>query len=110
MFSMQSVTKNPLIATFKLLSAASLNLGCPQNGVIGNGLRSLHLLLLFHLHEDKPFSQQPRPDTDYWQVPLFLSVFLFLALNKPHTTPQLYLGSKSPSKISQIWSVTVSIH
>ena len=31
MFSMQSVSKNPLIATFQLLSAASLNLGQSQN-------------------------------------------------------------------------------
>ena len=30
--------KNPSIATFELLSAASLNLGHSQNGVLGNGL------------------------------------------------------------------------
>ena len=30
---------NPLIATFQLSSAASLNLGRSQNGVLGNGLR-----------------------------------------------------------------------
>ena len=28
---------NPLIATFQLWSAASLHLGWPQNGVLGNG-------------------------------------------------------------------------
>ena len=33
MFSMQSVSENPLIATFQLSSAASLNLGQSQNGV-----------------------------------------------------------------------------
>ena len=38
MFSMQSVCYNPLIATFQLSSAASLNLGQSQNGVLGNGL------------------------------------------------------------------------
>ena len=41
MFSMQSVSKNPLIATFQLLSAASLNFGRSQNGVLGNGLRCI---------------------------------------------------------------------
>ena len=30
--------QNPLIATFQLSSAASLNLGWSQNGVLGNGL------------------------------------------------------------------------
>ena len=30
---------NGLIATFQLSSAASLNLGLSQNGVIGNGLK-----------------------------------------------------------------------
>ena len=38
MFSMQSVSYNPLIATFQLSSAASWNLGQSQNGVIGNVL------------------------------------------------------------------------
>ena len=38
MFSMHSVSKNPLIATFQLSSAASSNLGQSQNGVLGNGL------------------------------------------------------------------------
>ena len=36
MFPMQSVSF--LIGTFQLLSAASLNLGWSQNGVLGNGL------------------------------------------------------------------------
>ena len=39
MFSMQSVSWNHLIATSQLSSAASLNLGRSQNGVLGNGLR-----------------------------------------------------------------------
>ena len=39
MFSMQSVSQNPLIVTFQLPSAASLNLGQPQNDVLGNGLK-----------------------------------------------------------------------
>ena len=39
MFSMQSVSKNHLIATFQMLSAASLDLGWSQNDVIGNGLK-----------------------------------------------------------------------
>ena len=41
MFSMQSVSKNPLKAAFQLLSVASLNLGQSQNGVSGNGLNIL---------------------------------------------------------------------
>ena len=36
---MQYVSKNPFITTFQLSSAASLNFGESQNGVIGNGLR-----------------------------------------------------------------------
>ena len=35
---MQSVSKNPLIATFQLSSAASSNLGQSENGMVGNGL------------------------------------------------------------------------
>ena len=42
MFSMQSVSYNPLIATFLLSSAASLNLGRSRNGVLGNGLTHSH--------------------------------------------------------------------
>ena len=38
MFSMQSVSRNPFIATFQFSSAASLNLGRSQNDVLGNGL------------------------------------------------------------------------
>ena len=38
MFSTQSVSRNPLIATFQLSPAASLNLGLCQNGVYENGL------------------------------------------------------------------------
>ena len=38
MFSMQSVSKNPLIAAFQLSSAASLNVGRSQNGVLEYGL------------------------------------------------------------------------
>ena len=41
MFSMQSVSENTLIATFQLSSAASLNLGRSQNGVLGNGLNEM---------------------------------------------------------------------
>ena len=38
MLSMQSVSQNCLIGTFQLSSAASMNLGWSQNGVLGNGL------------------------------------------------------------------------
>ena len=38
MFSMQSVSLSPLIATFQLSSAALMNLGQSQNSVLGNGL------------------------------------------------------------------------
>ena len=41
MFPMQSVSLNPLIATFQLSFAVSLNLGQSQNGVLGNGLSIL---------------------------------------------------------------------
>ena len=38
---------NPLTATFQLSSAASLNLGWSQNGVLGNGLTYFHTILHF---------------------------------------------------------------
>ena len=38
MFSMQSVSQSPSKATFQLSSAASLNLGRSQNGVLENRL------------------------------------------------------------------------
>ena len=44
MFSMQPVSKNPLIATFQLSSAASLSLGWSQNSVLRNGL-TLHNII-----------------------------------------------------------------
>ena len=47
MFSMQSVSKNPLLATFQLSSAASLKLGRSQNSVLGNGL-SIDFLSMMH--------------------------------------------------------------
>ena len=37
-FSVQSVSENPSTAIFQLSSAASLNLGRPKNGILGNGL------------------------------------------------------------------------
>ena len=42
-FSMQSVSQNPLIAKVQLSSAASLNLGLSQNGVLGNGLNKVYM-------------------------------------------------------------------
>ena len=39
MFSMQSVSENPSISTFQFLSAASLNLGPIQNGVLGKRVK-----------------------------------------------------------------------
>ena len=41
MFSIQTVSWNPLIGTFQLSPAASLNLGRSQNGVLGNGFKTL---------------------------------------------------------------------
>ena len=38
MFFMQFVFQNPVKATFQFSSAASLNLGWSENGVLGNGL------------------------------------------------------------------------
>ena len=49
MFSMQSVSQNPGIATFQLSSAASLNLGRSKNSIhlyFGMGLISLYVFLL----------------------------------------------------------------
>ena len=43
---MQSVSKYPLIVTFHLLSADSLNLGQPQNGIFGKGLTPGFLRLI----------------------------------------------------------------
>ena len=42
-FSLQSVSINPIIATFQFLSSASLNLGWSQN-ILGNGLTVRSLL------------------------------------------------------------------
>ena len=36
-YSLQSLSQNPLIATFQLSYAVCLNLGRSQNGVLGNG-------------------------------------------------------------------------
>ena len=41
MFSMQSVSQNPIIAIFQWLSAASLNLGQSKNGALWNGLNDV---------------------------------------------------------------------
>ena len=40
MFSMQYLSENPLVATFQLSSAASLNFGRSPNDVLGNGLNN----------------------------------------------------------------------
>ena len=40
---MDYISWNPLIATFQLLSAASLNLGWSQNGVLGNRLSHVQM-------------------------------------------------------------------
>ena len=57
MFSKQSVSKYPLKATFQLSSAASLNLGLFQNGVLGNGLIGDVLLSKMH-YRDVLFPKQ----------------------------------------------------
>ena len=38
------MSKNPLIASFQLLSAVSLNLGWSQNGILGNWLTNYHTM------------------------------------------------------------------
>ena len=48
MFSMQSVSSNPLNATFQLSSAASLNLGQSQYVVLGNGFTKKWVIELFY--------------------------------------------------------------
>ena len=56
---MQSVSKNPLVATFQFSFAASLNLGYSQNGahVFGNGLNfdfyRLHVIYQMLLGKQK---------------------------------------------------------
>ena len=47
-----SLCGNGLIVTFQLLSAASLNLGQSQNGVLGNGL-TLSQMTNFRLFQTK---------------------------------------------------------
>ena len=47
MFSMESVSLNPSIATFQLSSAASLNLRRSRNGVFGNWLNAIEKKFLF---------------------------------------------------------------
>ena len=54
MFSMQSVSRNPLIATFQLSSGASLNLEWSQNGVIGNGLNTIQSVYQFRQGSVEP--------------------------------------------------------
>ena len=49
---MQSVFKNPLIAIFQS-SAASLNLGLSQNGVLGSGL-TVYFLKIFESYNPLP--------------------------------------------------------
>ena len=62
MFSMQSVILNPLIATFQLSSAASLNLGggggggLSQNGILVNGLTYLQFRLHLNTRQDSSLS------------------------------------------------------
>ena len=53
-FSMQSVSKNPLIATFQFSSAASLNLGWSQNGVLENGLITVTIFSIYHKTKMQP--------------------------------------------------------
>ena len=57
MFSMQSVSENPLIATFQLSSAASLNLGQSQDGVLGNGLTLYHTIPTFNHPMEEGFGK-----------------------------------------------------
>ena len=44
MISIQFVFQNPSIATFQLSSAASLNFGRYQNGILGNGLKVIPMV------------------------------------------------------------------
>ena len=49
---MQSVSKNPLIATFQLSSVASLNSGQFQNGVLRNGLTESRAIGFYRMAEN----------------------------------------------------------
>ena len=63
MFSEQSVYSNPLIATFQLSSASSLNLGRSQNGVLGNRLKSCSIATGRQLEADASESGVMQGDT-----------------------------------------------
>ena len=58
MFSMQPVSYNPSIAKIQLSSAASLNLGRSQNGILGNGL-NVWTLVTFE-SKNKNFSKNSK--------------------------------------------------
>ena len=55
MFSLQSVSENPLIVTFQLSSGTSLNLGWSQNSVLGNGLTLYHTILTLNDPDKEAF-------------------------------------------------------
>ena len=97
MFSMQSISQNPLVAKFKLSSTASLSLGWSQNGVLGNGLintlstetllnlaglqtifQSVHYLLFFCMKAVIEGSS-PIAVTVVLSLYLCFSVFLFVS-------------------------------
>ena len=58
MISTQSVSENPLTATFHLSCAASLNLVWSQNGILGNGLSYIYTssAIAFNLYLSKKLS------------------------------------------------------
>ena len=57
MFSMQSVSKNPLIATFKLPSASYLNLGQFKNAVLRKGFKKRNSSNLYNWTKSKPLKR-----------------------------------------------------
>ena len=66
MFSMQSVSLNPVIATFQLSSGVSLNLGWSQYGVLGNGLTH-YQTTNFRLFQTEKVSRRQFQISRKWQ-------------------------------------------
>ena len=62
MFSIQSVSLNPLKATFQLSSATSLNLGLSQNSVLRNGL-ALKAAKICHFRTGEPYNPKTEMET-----------------------------------------------
>ena len=77
MFSMQSVSQNPLIATFQLSSEVSLNLGRSQNGVL---VYSCNVDSQFHLIGDYGVSNRFNHRPSILTLPGLIITFIHVCL------------------------------